>query len=110
MLLLVCLVAIASLSTLVRANTEKVIFTAPDNVVFGDVRPNLSDLRLDTFTPTKLALRTALPVAFPTEQESRGLQSWYLLENLTPGQRYEVRICWPATVSHALSTCYDVIP
>lgn len=104
MLLLVCLVAIASLSTLVRANTEKVIFTAPDNVVFGDVRPNLSDLRLDTFTPTKLALRTALPVAFPTEQEPRGLQSWYLLENLTPGQRYEVRICWPATVSHAQST------
>ncbi|KAG9822819.1 hypothetical protein KCU63_g17092, partial [Aureobasidium melanogenum] len=32
-----------------------------------------------------------------TETQSRGLSSWYTLDNLRPGQRYEVRICWAAT-------------
>lgn len=101
MVFLVCLLALAFLSAPAQANTEKVIFTAPKNVDFGHVRPNLLDLHLETLSPTNLALRTALPVAFPSDQEHRGLQSWYLLQTLTQGQRYEVRLCWPATVSYA---------
>jgi hypothetical protein len=52
---------------------------------------------LDTILPTRLA------VQFPTEAVPRGLESWYLLRGLDEGRRYEVRICWPATVSLALS-------
>lgn len=28
----------------------------------------------------------------------KGTESWFLLEGLVPGQRYEVRVCWVATV------------
>lgn len=98
MFLLAHLIVIACLFASARANTEKVIFIAPESVNLGDARPGLLDLRLDTLTPTNLTLRTSLPVAFPTEREPRGLQSWYLLQTLKQGQRYEVRVCWPATV------------
>lgn len=98
MILLPFLAAIGFLVALAKANTEKIIFTAPEYINLGDARPSLSDLQLDTFTPTELQLRTALPVAFPNDQEAFGLQSWYLLQALTQGQRYEVRVCWPASV------------
>ena len=80
------------------ANVEKTIFTAPDSVNFGDARPNLINLRLDILSPQRLSVRTALPVVFPTEKHPRGLSSWYTLNSLRPGQRYEARICWAATV------------
>lgn len=98
MLLHACLIAVAFLSVLIRANTEKIIFSAPDEINLGDAHPNLLDLRLQTFTTSKLQLHTILPVAFPNDQEPHGVQSWYLLQTLTEGQRYEVRVCWPATV------------
>lgn len=104
MLLPLCLTAIAFLSALARANTEKVIFTAPENIDLGHARPGLLDLRLDTLSPISLALRTALPVAFPSDSEPRGLQSWYILHDLVQGQRYEVRVCWPATVCYSCSS------
>lgn len=102
MLLLACLTVLTVLSALVCANTEKVIFTAPSITTFGDARPNLLDLHLETLTPHKLTLRTVLPVDFPNAQESKGVQSWYLLQGLKQGQRYELRVCWPATV------CYNM--
>lgn len=80
------------------ANVEKTIFTAPDSINFGDARPNLMDLRLDILSSKRLSTRTVLPVIFPTEKQPRGLSSWYTLDSLRPGQRYEVRICWAATV------------
>lgn len=101
MLLPVCSVALGFLSAVAHANTEKTIFVAPERIHLGDVRPNLVDLQLDTLTTAKRELQTALPVAFATNI-SRGIQSWYLLDNLDPGQRYEVRICWPATVRYSL--------
>ncbi|KEQ76829.1 hypothetical protein M436DRAFT_69769 [Aureobasidium namibiae CBS 147.97] len=79
------------------ANVEKTIFTAPDSINFGDARPNLIDLHLDILSPERLSVRTLVPVIFPTEKHTRGLSSWYILDNLRPGQRYEVRICWAAT-------------
>ncbi|KAF2840398.1 hypothetical protein M501DRAFT_931332 [Patellaria atrata CBS 101060] len=82
----------------VKANTEKVIFISPPSIPIPNVHPGLSDLGLISFTPAvRHTLRTRLPVAFPTKQELKGLQSWYLLEQLEPGRRYELRICWVAT-------------
>ncbi|KAG9573057.1 hypothetical protein KCU77_g15354, partial [Aureobasidium melanogenum] len=97
MLLLPILFYVCFLAVPAIANVEKTIFTAPDSINFGDARPNLMDLRLDILSSKKLSVRTVLPVIFPTETQSRGLSSWYTLDNLRPGQRYEVRICWAAT-------------
>ncbi|KAK6001527.1 hypothetical protein QM012_002858 [Aureobasidium pullulans] len=97
MLLLPILLYVCFLAVPAIANVEKTIFTAPDSINFGDARPNLIDLRLDILSSKKLSVRTVLPVIFPTEYQPRGLSSWYILDGLRPGQRYEVRICWAAT-------------
>lgn len=99
MMLLLPILFYIFLAVPASANVEKTILTAPDSVNFGDARPNLIDLRLDILSPQRLSVRTALPVVFPTEKHPRGLSSWYTLNSLRPGQRYEVRICWAATVS-----------
>jgi len=103
MLLLACLTVLTVFFALVSANTEKVIFTAPSIIDFGDAHPNLLDLHLETLAPHALSLRTSLPVNFPNPQESKGVQSWYLLQGLKQGQRYELRVCWPATVRRDVS-------
>ncbi|KAF2491846.1 hypothetical protein BU16DRAFT_516420 [Lophium mytilinum] len=91
----------ASLIALVAeavANTEKVIFTAPSAITIPNIRPGLDDLNLDTLSPAGLrTLETSLAVQFPSDTAPRGVQSWYLLKDLEPGRRYEVRVCWPAT-------------
>ncbi|THY28946.1 hypothetical protein D6D01_03723 [Aureobasidium pullulans] len=89
MLILSILLYACFLAAPAIANVEKTIFTAPESVTFGDARPNLLDLHLVSLSPKKLAVRTALPVVFPTEEYPRGLSSWYLLDGLNPGQRYE---------------------
>jgi hypothetical protein len=83
----------------VNANVEKTIFLGPSPVILSNVRPSLDDLRLHVLSPPNTILPTLLPVQFPTEAVPRGLESWYLLRALDDGRRYEVRICWPATVS-----------
>jgi hypothetical protein len=77
-----------------HANTEKVIFLAPQQADFP-----VLDLTLDALTPADPKLRTSLPVAFPTTDHPNGRESWYLLRELTLGQRHEVRVCWAATQS-----------
>lgn len=42
-------------------------------------------------------LRTRLAAAFPNDKAPYGVESWFLLDRLSPGRRYEVRVCWPAT-------------
>ena len=79
------------LITSTHANTEKVIFLAPTSFHLGSIVSSL-----DTLTPSAPKLRKSLPVAFPTSEQSHGNESWYLLRNLTPGQRHEVRVCWAA--------------
>ena len=83
-------------ATLAIANTEKAIFVAPPPTVTPDAGPTFDDLHLDSLSPDQLSLRLSLPVAFPSEAEPQGLDSWYLLEGLSEGQRYEVRTCWAA--------------
>ncbi|KAH9845269.1 GPI-Mannosyltransferase II co-activator [Teratosphaeria destructans] len=89
---LACLFALLVLAA--QANTEKAVFTAPPPTAFTEA--SLDHLSLHTFSPHRLSRRLSLPVAFPDEARPRGLDSWYTLERLTQGQRYEVRICWAA--------------
>jgi hypothetical protein len=89
-----------------RANVEKTVFLAPSPVTLPHEPPSLDTLRLDVLDPADLSiLATSLPVQFPSSSAPRGLESWYLLRALDGSRRYEVRICWPATVS--LPMCLD---
>ncbi|CAK4034716.1 unnamed protein product [Lecanosticta acicola] len=92
--LAVCLCALLVSAAL--ANTEKAIFLAPEAITLPDASPSLHALQLDTISPISAQLRTALPVAFPSDTNPKGLESWYLLRQLNARQRYEVRICWAA--------------
>ena len=83
----------------VNANVEKTIFLGPRPETAFHVRPGLDDLRLHDLSPLNSILPTQVPVQFPSVLAPRGRESWYLLRGLDSGQRYEVRICWPATVS-----------
>lgn len=80
------------LITTAHANTEKVIFLAPKLADF----PKLN-LTLEALTPATPKLRKSLPVAFPTTDQPHGSESWYLLRDLSLGQRHQVRVCWAAT-------------
>jgi hypothetical protein len=82
----------------VWANTEKTIFVGPSSIALPNVKPGLDDLCLNTLSPESPVLQTQLSVAFPSAESDQGVQSWYLLDRLSTGQRYELRICWPATV------------
>lgn len=97
-LFLAILTFLAALLPFALANVEKTVFVAPSAVAVPNVRPGLQDLRLTSLSPHAHVLRTFIPVAFPSDGAPRGLDYWYLLTELTPGQRYEVRICWLATV------------
>lgn len=96
MKLLAC-VSSALLVVAVTANTEKVIFRAPSyqkSLQLTDSKLLASEYHL---SPSQLKVRRSLQV-LPTFHESLyGTEHWYLLRNLTEGQRYEVRICWSAS-------------
>lgn len=81
-------------------NVEKTIFLAPPSISIPSGHPNLQDLYLDVLsTPLSLlSLRRQLPASFPTPTHPRGNETWLLLEGLEEGRRYEVRICWAASV------------
>lgn len=80
------------------ANVEKTIFVAPLPWTVPAENTAIDDLGLDRLSPADYMLRTNLNASFPTDEKPYGTESWFYLEDLTPGQRYEVRICWMATV------------
>jgi hypothetical protein len=82
----------------VFANTEKVIFLGPASFQVPVEHPTLEDLRLETLSPQSWSLRTFIEAEFPTNSSKYGKSSWYLLQKLSEGRKYEVRICWAATV------------
>lgn len=89
---------------LVSANTEKVIFTAPEPIRIPLSTTSLSDLlKLDVLSPETLSIRRNLSRTFPVEPKNpkTGEATWLLLEGLNPGQRYELRVCWSALVSRS---------
>ncbi|ROV97076.1 hypothetical protein VMCG_07495 [Cytospora schulzeri] len=95
---LTCLILGMILGTpLVSANVEKTIFLGPEPINIPQQHPTLSDLNIDLLTPETWSLRTHLDAVFPTAESKRGTSTWLILDGLTEGQRYEVRICWLAT-------------
>lgn len=80
------------------ANTEKAIFTAPDAISFTDSNPTLDVLQLHSLTHNNNTLRSSLTVVFPSEETPQGSDHWFLLRDLNPQQRYELRVCWAAVV------------
>ncbi|QKX60731.1 uncharacterized protein TRUGW13939_07877 [Talaromyces rugulosus] len=79
------------------ANVEKTIFIAPRLEPVPAESPVIDDLGLQRLSPEEFKLRTNLNASFPTQQLPDGTESWFFLEDLNPGQRYEVRVCWLAT-------------
>ncbi|KAL7950572.1 hypothetical protein V8C42DRAFT_306904 [Trichoderma barbatum] len=80
-----------------QANTEKVIFTAPPPVSLSSL--DAIHQNLPVLGPsTSWSVRTNLSRVFPPSQQDdeQGYASWLLLDDLTPGQRYELRVCWSA--------------
>jgi hypothetical protein len=83
----------------VFANVEKTIFVAPA------AEPPPKDASIDSLLLTRLSeqhpfVRTFLNASFPTTDSHKGVETWFLLEGIHPQRRYEVRICWLATVFH----------
>ena len=103
-------------SSFVSANVEKVIFLGPpsssshsssssSSEVNDQAAQRWLDIKLQqihTLTPQgpaeQSSLRTQLNRVFPSAEYPQGQDAWFLLEGLTEGQRYEVRVCWAATV------------
>lgn len=82
----------------VLANTEKVVFLGPGSIQIPTEPPTLGSLQLDTLSHDALSIRTHLKAEFPSDISDYGQSTWLLLDGLKEGKRYEVRICWAATV------------
>lgn len=95
--LVACLLPLFVFSCPSLANTEKIIFTAPPTEALSELY-DIKDEAFKTITHANSSLRTSLPVAFPNVDRPQGLDSWYWLKDLEEDKRYEVRVCWAATV------------
>lgn len=88
-LLLLCL--------LVRANVEKLIFLGPQRGPEVEELASLGYLdRLPRLSTSVTSVRHQALARFPPTTASS--ETWILLEGLKRGQRYEVRVCWSASV------------
>ncbi|KAE8381047.1 hypothetical protein BDV26DRAFT_105576 [Aspergillus bertholletiae] len=108
-MLLQSLFFLCTLAFLVIANVEKTIFIAPPPLTIPTADSTLDDLGLDRLSPSSPILRTRINATFPSNGFP-GTDSWYFLENLTPGQRYEVRVCWLATQPTAFTLTTYTLP
>ncbi len=90
------------------ANIEKTVFLGPATIP-PSRQSALADLDLDVLKPGGPSLRTRLAAEFSKNESDKGTPSWamvgdigkphwILLDNLRPGQRYEIRLCWSAMV------------
>lgn len=82
----------------IRANVEKVIFSAPETIALPATHPNLDDLYTIVLSPSMTSVRMQVNASFPSASLPKGTQTWLLLDDLNPSRRYEVRVCWLATV------------
>ncbi|KAI0161511.1 hypothetical protein GGR57DRAFT_360666 [Xylariaceae sp. FL1272] len=96
-MMLASLIFISLLARIVKANTEKTIFLGPPSVDVLSAHPRLADLHVQALTPDNFTIRTYLDSSFPNHHSVYGRDSWFILDQLNPGQRYEVRVCWAAT-------------
>jgi hypothetical protein len=100
----ILLVLLLLQARVVLSNTEKTIFLGPSQLQVPIEHPTLEDLRLEALSPQDWSLRTHIQAEFPSNSSKYGQASWYLLYGLREDQRYEVRICWAATVRFTLDT------
>ncbi|KAK1776690.1 hypothetical protein QBC45DRAFT_210153 [Copromyces sp. CBS 386.78] len=108
------LLLISLFSSIVLANVDKTIFLAPSSSRSAkeDLIKDAGDQQAERWLDIKLqhihtlipdptddrsSLRTRLNRVFPSAHYPQGQDAWFLLEGLTEGQRYEVRVCWAAT-------------
>ncbi|KAL4872726.1 hypothetical protein BDV12DRAFT_161412 [Aspergillus spectabilis] len=98
------------LTLLVSANVEKTIFIAPSALSLPATETGFNYLGLQRLSPPDGMLRTRLNASFPSNESEHGTDSWYFLENLSPGQRYEVRVCWLATQPTAFTLSTYTLP
>lgn len=90
-------VFILQLCAIATANVEKIVFLAPKS----EARPqdaSIDNLLLTSLSEANPSVRTRINASFPSPSHPQGEETWMLLEGLKPGRRYEVRICWLATV------------
>ncbi|KAJ5357506.1 hypothetical protein N7541_004664 [Penicillium brevicompactum] len=80
---------VVPLLSAVQANVEKTIFLAPAPATIPSQEPSLDDLGIERLSPQNPVVRTRLNASFPTTAATEGTESWFFLENLNPGQRYE---------------------
>ncbi|RAH50852.1 uncharacterized protein BO95DRAFT_438111 [Aspergillus brunneoviolaceus CBS 621.78] len=95
-LLILLLTTLLLLTRRTSANVEKTIFLGPAPSLIPTLTPPIDDLGLPRLSPSYFHHRTKLNASFPSP-DSAGTDSWFFLEHLIPGKRYEVRICWLAT-------------
>lgn len=98
------LITYASLIPSALANTEKAIFVAPgaEEVPQHTARRSAWYLAaLPRLTHREFTARVELDRGFPNGTSPFGPETWFLLEDLKPGKRYEARISWAATVRAA---------
>ena len=81
------------------ANVEKSIFLAPEADVDLPIPSSLDYQKYNIIRPWPSSRQIEIPAAFPKPDQPLGSDTWFVLEDLRPYQRYEVRICWAATVS-----------
>lgn len=86
-----------ALTSLAKANVEKTIFLAPAPLTMPN-DASIDNLYLIPLSPNHSSVRTRLNASFPSKSHPQGTETWMLLDGLLPGSRYEVRICWLATV------------
>ncbi|EFW99553.1 hypothetical protein CMQ_7921 [Grosmannia clavigera kw1407] len=107
--LLAVLAVMALLAATGSANVEKAIFLGPAAAAPVSLPDSLSAAisHLHRLTPDDNdgTWRTPLSAAFPwaTDFDAKST-TWVLLDGLQPGQRYEARVCWAATVSSSSGT------
>lgn len=106
-LFILCLAGLPS----VCGNVEKEIFVAPhepQELFFTSANGQSVELEalhigLPLLTPSSHCRTTepcrSIRISLNTSFLDRGEKQWVLLDHLEPGRRYEVRICWAATVS-----------
>ena len=103
------LFALAFYARLIVANIDKKVFLGPPAVRIPAQHPTIHDLGLDVLRPGGPSLRTRLACSFTTNSSHKGRPSWefdedtgtshwLLLDDLAPGQRYELRLCWSSSV------------
>lgn len=92
-----------------QANVEKTIFLAPAPATVPSNEPDVDDLGLERLSPQRPVVRTHLNASFPTAAAPDDTDSWFFLENLNPGQRYEVRVCWLATVRSPVNSSSPIL-